>query len=328
MALRILAETYVGSGFRNTMSDNNEAKKFKEAVRKALEIILTSPLGIELGREINSADCHLSVLKAPKGRRNEAILARQSPQDLNQACYTEVLDHKLLGAKIQQLLTAKTITRDHPAVKKYMKYYFSPANDPYWVKMETNSPAREKERYPIAHKSQDQARSAAHTTEDTLRDRVKNPRATGTEITEAQGYVNSLQNGLIGYHIMSHLTPGPGTDAFVAWDPEGEDPGAKLPESQRAAWMTRPTLIALVHELIHGWRLVTGQCVFKPEIRIEEYYEEAITVGLPPYDGCKFTENKFRKSSRQPFRTFYAQSTRVISEAAEKKHESVAKRLG
>ena len=140
-------------------------------------------------------------------------------------------------------------------MKKFKKYYVSPANDPYWVKMETKSPARENELYPIAQKSQDQARSAAHTTEDTLRDRVKNPSATGKAITQAKGYVHSLQNGLIGYHIMSHLTPVPGTDAFVAWGPEGEDPGAKLPESQRAAWMTRPTWIALAHELIHGWRL-------------------------------------------------------------------------
>ncbi len=127
---------------------------------------------------------------------------------------------------------------------------------------------------------------------------------------------------------MSHLTPGPGTDAFVVWDPEGEDPGARLPNSQRAAWMTRPAWIALAHELIHGWRLVTGQCVFKPEIRIEEYYEEAMTVGLPPYDGCKFTENKFRKSTGEPFRTFYPQSTKVISQAAEQKHGSAAQRLG
>ena len=111
--------------------------------------------------------------------------------------------------------------------------------------------------------------------------------------------MRSLQNGLIGYHIMSHLTPGPGTEALVAWHPERDDAGADLDPSKRAAWMTRPSWIALVHELIHGWRLVTGQCVFRPDQYIEEYYEEAMTVGLPPYDGCRFTENKFRMASGQ-----------------------------
>ena len=135
------------------------------------------------------------------------------------------------------------------------------------------------------------------------------------------GYVQSLQNGLIGYHIMSHLTPGPGAKALVVWDPERDDAGAGLDSSKRAAWMTRPSWIALVHELIHGWRLVTGQCVFRPDNNIEEYYEEAMTVGLPPYDGCRFTENKFRMASGLPPRTFYGERTRVLSEAAQQKHK-------
>src|SRR5262249_28102080 len=92
-------------------------------------------------------------------------------------------------------------------------------------------------------------------------------------------------------------------------------------------WMTRPGWIALVHELIHGWRLVTGQCVFRPEPLIEVYYEEAMTVGLPPYDGCKFTENKFRLFGGEPLRTFYAEKTKVISAAAQKKHGAVDERL-
>ena len=182
--------------------------------------------------------------------------------------------------------------------------------------------------YPIAHKSR--ARRGAHATDTNLRSVVAaaNTGATGVdgEIAEAVGYVRWLQNGLIGYHIMSHLTPGPGSDAFVIWDPEGIDAGAdvgapKGAESiQGAAWMNRPSWIGLVHELIHGWRLVTGQCVFRPDALVEEYYEEALTVGLPPYDGCVFTENKFRMSSKQPSRRFYGPNTRVISEAAQKKH--------
>jgi serine/threonine protein kinase len=112
-------------------------------------------------------------------------------------------------------------------------------------------------------------------------------------MTITLGYVKLLQNGLIGYHIMSHLTPGPGTEAFVVWDPEGVDAGVGLDSSKRATWMTRPSWIGLVHELIHGWRAVTGRCVFHPQPNIEEYYEEAMTVGLPPYDGCKFGGNEF-----------------------------------
>jgi hypothetical protein len=44
---------------------------------------------------------------------------------------------------------------------------------------------------------------------------------------------------------------------------------------------------------------------FSSAANIEEYYEEAITVGLPPYDGCKFTENRFRNLSGAAPRTFY-----------------------
>ena len=45
-----------------------------------------------------------------------------------------------------------------------------------------------------------------------------------------------------------------------------------------------------------------------------------MTVGLSLYDGCKFTENRFRMFSGEPLRTFYGPTTRVISEAAQKKH--------
>lgn len=174
--------------------------------------------------------------------------------------------------------------------------------------------------------SEDPAKKAAHTTERILRNRVSEWDSSD-KIAEAEGHVRSLQNGFIGYHIMSYLTPGSGADAFVIWDPEMADSGADLEESKRAKRMVRPSWIALVHELIHGWRYVTGQRVFRPDAMIEEYYEEAMTVGLPPYDGCKFTENRFRMSSGEPLRTFYGESTRVISEAAQKKHKSVSDRL-
>ena len=67
--------------------------------------------------------------------------------------------------------------------------------------------------------------------------------------------------------------------------------------------------------------------MFRPEPLIEEYYEEAMTVGLPPYDGCKFTENRFRQAGGEALRTFYGQKTKIISEDAQRKHKSVAGRL-
>ncbi|BCZ84310.1 hypothetical protein PTKU64_79850 [Paraburkholderia terrae] len=52
-----------------------------------------------------------------------------------------------------------------------------------------------------------------------------------------------------------------------------------------------------------------------------------MTVGLPPYDGCKFTENRFRQAGGEALRTFYGQKTKIISEDAQRKHKSVAERL-
>jgi hypothetical protein len=52
-----------------------------------------------------------------------------------------------------------------------------------------------------------------------------------------------------------------------------------------------------------------------------------MTVGLPPYDGCKFTENRFRQFSGEPLRTFYVEDTKVVSEAAQRKHGGVSGRL-
>ena len=159
--------------------------------------------------------------------------------------------------------------------------------------------SREKndESYPIAHKGRRKKKKAAHTTEKILRERV-NYGEPPHEIAEAEGYVRSLQNGPIGYHIMSHLTPKPEAEALVAWTPNGTT-RVQIWWSKRAEWMTRPSWIGPAHELIHGWRLVTGRCVFRPETMVEEYYEEALTVGLPPYDGCRFTENKFRRGQRR-----------------------------
>jgi hypothetical protein len=69
---------------------------------------------------------------------------------------------------------------------------------------------------------------------------------------------------------MDHLTPGLGTGAWVVWDPLLESVCTDLPAEKRAAWMDRPPWIALAHELIHGWRLVTGRCPNDP--LVFDYY--------------------------------------------------------
>ena len=171
MAMRILAETYHGNLDRRTMPDD-EARKFKEAVKKAFEKILAYPIGIELGKEINSADYDLSVLKAGQAQGNHCIPERQGPEDLKQACYKEVLDASLLYAKIGQLTSTGRITADHPAVKKFSKFYISEQKGGKSEQYTEMLGAGKKVPYPIAHKSPDEAKKAAHTTEGTMRGRV------------------------------------------------------------------------------------------------------------------------------------------------------------
>ena len=89
--------------------------------------------------------------------------------------------------------------------------------------------------------------------------------------------------------------------------------------------MDRPAWIALAHELIHGWRLACGRRVFRNcGNRGEYYYEEAMTVGLPPYDQCRFTENRLRRLKGLPLRTFYGPETRNQSDHAAEKHKRLS----
>jgi hypothetical protein len=172
---------------------------------------LTFSSSYNLGNEINSKNCDLSVLKAGKGQINRCIPERQGPQDLNNACYKEVLTKEALQAKIQQLAAKGTITSNHLAVKKFYKFYLSKEHGgkrEQYEEMMARPDGSKAGPYPIAHKSPDQARKSAHTTEDKLRGRVNTLGTPKDEIAQAEGYVRWLQNGLIGYHIMSHLTSG------------------------------------------------------------------------------------------------------------------------
>lgn len=152
-------------------------------------------------------------------------------------------------------------------MKKFMKFYAPQAKG---GNTEAYQYASKQNLLPLAHKKEEQKQ---------------------LEKDACRTKVSSLQRGLIAYHIMDHLTPGPGTGAQVLWNPSSDRICGDLSADKRAAWMDRPAWIALAHELIHGWRLVTGRCVFQPG-GIEGYWEEAMTVGLPPYDRCRFTENR------------------------------------
>ena len=308
MTLRITEEAYVGNRQRVTMQ-RDEAAKFKDATKKAFEKALALPGTQAMGWQISCANNDVLVLKAGPGQHNACVLASQTVQALDDVCYQELLTARALQQKIQALINGGTIPVDHIAAKKFTKFYL---NKTHFEKM------RGVDR-PVAHLSTDPAHKAAHTTEEVLRGRI-NTFDEKAKVTEAVGFVRHLQHGLIGYHIMEHLTPGRGGEAWVVWDPDKVDAGADLRPEDRASWMERPSWIALMHEMVHAWRLVTGRCVFRPEPLIEEYYEEAMTVGLPPYDRCRFTENAFRSGAGLPLRTHYGQSTKVLTDKAIAKH--------
>ena len=262
---------------------------FKQMVEDALNDIRATPTGNNLLTEINSAKFNVEIMRSWPNKRNACALVDASSPEKNKACYLEVLDANLIREKIAALQTSRAINDEHSAVKKYKKFFGS-AEDLGYLRAGN----------PIAHKKRPQN----HSTE-----------GKGSEI------VRYLQHGLAGYHIMEHLTPGTGTNAMIGWDPEWNDISTGT-EGDKAQWMERPSWIGLAHELIHAWRIITGRCVFHPNIP-EEYYEEAMTVGLPPYNGCPYTENKIRAESRNLFRTYYGEKTKAQSARAQEKHGAV-----
>lgn len=146
------------------------------------------------------------------------------------------------------------------------------------------------------------------------------PNAPIAEIEVPPLKLSLLERGKVAYWIMEHLTPGPGTDAWVSWQHDVTDLSATFAKDA-PGWAKRPPWVALAHELIHAWRMVSGRVVFHPTL--EEYYEEAMTVGLPPYDRCPLTENRFREAAKEPRRSFYGPSTEAKSAKAALKHPAV-----
>jgi hypothetical protein len=265
-------------------------------------------------RAIESAGPEVLILKPGPGVSNTCVQSSQTEQACNDACYREVLNSNSLEHRIRELINKRVIEVGHPAAQKFSKFY---------GKDTTYSTEVRRCKIPLAHKPKD---GGPRGVDRILQDRI-NTFDEKNKIEEGINLVRYLQNGLAGYHVMDHLTPGPGTGAWVVWDPSLEDVGAQLPLNKRADWMVRPPWIALAHELIHAWRLVRGCCVFRPSPLTEYYYEEAMTVGLPPYDRCRFTENRFRSAKGLPLRTFYGEETRAQTLRAATKHGAVGSRL-
>jgi Effector protein len=92
-------------------------------------------------------------------------------------------------------------------------------------------------------------------------------------------------------YLYDFLTPGDGCSCYVVFnhlrDNLSERHKRYLPNSHN--WMNRPPGIALGHELIHAWRVVSGRVLFD-----YGWEEEAMTVGLPPFSNMPFTENRLR----------------------------------
>jgi hypothetical protein len=314
MTLRISTQIYNGKA-QIVPAVGNEADGFEAAVNAALERICSTAVGSSLLRAIEGAGQEVLIVKAGQNTDNTCVQSSQTEQACDAACYQEVLDRLKLQNKIQELITKNMIQQGHPAVLKYMKFH-GPKRSDYQTKVRQYT-------VPLAHKQKD---DRPHSTDATLKERIQ-MFDEKRKIDEGIKLVGYLQNGLVAYYIMDHLTPGPGTGAWVVWDPLLESVGTDLPPEKRAVWMDRPSWIALAHELIHGWRLASGRCVFRPGGLSEYYYEEAMTVGLPPYDQCRFTENRLRHSKGLPWRTFYGESTLNQSNRAASKHGSAASRI-
>jgi hypothetical protein len=326
MTLTIDTQRVYKGNQRLVAADANETDGFASAVNEALQLICSTEVGDSLLRAIEGAGQAVLIVKAEKkggGKSQDNACVQSSHTELayNAACYQEVLNHIKLHEKIQELISRKTITEEHPAARKYRKFHGEGSS--YWGNFEQYPHP-----VPLAHKK---TGDRVHLYDYNLKNKIEELYLTTDEqkqaVTPAITLVNYHQNGLVAYHIMGYLTPGSGTGAWVVWDPLLKNVGTDLSPQKQADWMVRPPWIGLAHELIHGWRLATGRCVFRPGEWTEEYYEEAMTVGLPPYDQCRFTENRFRQLKGLALRTFYGETTRNQSARAASKHGTAESRI-
>lgn len=90
-------------------------------------------------------------------------------------------------------------------------------------------------------------------------------------------------------YLYDYLTPGAGTDAEMRVVLTQES----LP--------SEPMWIIIGHELVHAWRIMNGRRIFEGG-----WEEEAMTTGIPPFTGMKFSENKLRVEGKLEVRENYS----------------------
>lgn len=109
--------------------------------------------------------------------------------------------------------------------------------------------------------------------------------------------------------LYQYTTPGRGVHATVRLEPVKQLYDENTPEGRRRYNPKKnvndvPIHLVLGHELIHAWRMMEGK-----RIVAEGYLEEAMTVGLHPFDKLAHTENKLRFEMGYPPRAFYSHNS-------------------
>lgn len=105
---------------------------------------------------------------------------------------------------------------------------------------------------------------------------------------EPQVSDNQLHTGLRRI-LRAWLTPGRGSNADITINVDR--PTQCWSDGQKKL---RYPSICLAHEMIHAWRYMSGQFMGYHEEYGDQYIEEVICTGLPPYNFEKYSENLFR----------------------------------
>lgn len=103
--------------------------------------------------------------------------------------------------------------------------------------------------------------------------------------------IDARTDAKLRVYLYDFLSRGTGESCYVVFNHKRDNLSDRhkryLPSSHN--WEHRPPAVALAHELIHAWRVMTGQVLFE-----YGWEEEAMTVGLPPFGNMPLSENRVR----------------------------------
>jgi hypothetical protein len=103
--------------------------------------------------------------------------------------------------------------------------------------------------------------------------------------------INSTHESFLMYALEAFLVRGSGAAATIRWNAastqfvEGMTEKVKASKTSKGEhvmgsdFINRPPHMSLAHELVHGWRAVTGRCIFNSQGLL---HDEHMTVGLLP----------------------------------------------